>query len=85
MTTENLTSHYHTVYIKMLMLENLCLTPQMSYKRPLHTTHQTAKIFRKKIGEKIVAQIKTVEKIVAVVKKSCSVYGRSLHFLQFCV
>mgnify|MGYP001801030366 CR=1 FL=1 len=64
----------------MLMLENLCLTPQMSYKRPLHTTHQTAKIFRKKIGEKIVAQIKTVEKIVAVVKKSCSVYGRSLHF-----
>ena len=24
MTAENLTSHYHTVYIKMLMLENLC-------------------------------------------------------------
>ena len=44
--------------------------------RPLHTTHATAKIFLKKVGEKIVAHIKTVEKIVAAVKRICSVYGR---------
>ena len=43
--------------------------------RPLHTTHETAK-FSEKVGEKIVAHIKTVEKIVAVVKKSCSVYEK---------
>ena len=66
MTTENRTTHYHTVYTKMLMLENLCLTPQMSYKGPLHTTHQTAKIFRKKIGEQIVAHVKNCQ------KNSCS-------------
>ena len=39
--------------------------------RPLHTTHKTAKIFHG--CRKIVAnKKKTVEKIVAVVKKSCS-------------
>ena len=52
-------------------------------ERPLHTTHETQRFFFEKVGEKIVAHIKTVEKIVAVVNKSCSVYGRLLHFLEF--
>ena len=68
-TTENLTTLYHTVYTKMLMSENLWLTPQMSYKRPLHTTHQTAKIFRKKIGEQIVAHVKYCQKNCCSCKK----------------
>ena len=46
--------------------------------RPLHTTHKTAKIFPKRIVvAKIVPHIyKTIEKSVAVVTKSCIVYGR---------
>ena len=44
--------------------------------RPLHTTRIFTKIFLKKPSVKLLSIYKTVEKIVAVVKKSCSVYGR---------
>ena len=46
----------------------------------LHTKPQ--RFFFEKVGEKIVAHTKTVEKIVAVVNKRCSMYGRLLHFLE---
>ena len=39
--------------------------------RPLHTSKEVANV-----GDKIVAHLKTVEKVAAVVKKNLSVYGR---------
>ena len=47
-----------------------------SVRGPLHTTKIFTKIFLKKLLVKSLPIYKTVEKIVAVVKKSCSVYGR---------
>ena len=49
---------------------------EMSDLRPLHSTHKTATLFLRKSMRKSLLILKTVEKIVAVVKKSCSVYGR---------
>ena len=51
---------------------------EMSDLRPLHSlsTHETAILFLRKSMRKSLLILKTVEKIVAVVKKSCSVYGR---------
>ena len=46
------------------------------FKRPLHTIKIFTKIFLKKSLGKLLSLYKTVEKLVAVVKKSCSVYGR---------
>ena len=40
-----------------------------------HSKQKTAKIFLKKVGEKIAAYIKTVEKLLQLRKKS-SEYGR---------
>ena len=44
--------------------------------RPSHTTKNFTTIFPKKLLWKLLPIYKTVEKIFAVVKKSCSVYGR---------
>ena len=45
-------------------------------QRPLHTTTIFTKIFLKRSLGKSLSIYKTVEKVVAVVKKICSVYGR---------
>ena len=55
-----------TTLFRFYVLNIKALTPYVRNCKDLYN----------KVGEKIVAHKKTIEIIVAVVKKSCSVYGR---------
>ena len=44
------------------LMTRKCSAIARYYLRPLHITHKTAKIFVKKVGEKLVAHIRNCEK-----------------------
>ena len=69
---KKLECHQNNIYVQVA----IWVFPNKTVSRPLHTTKIFTKIFLKKSLGKSLSIYKTVEKIIVVVKKSCSVYER---------